>query len=562
MMPSRVGTLWSVALVVGLIDVVPAQQRSMVQRPHQAGRERPAQGGAQPGGPPGHVPAARFPFEFRSIDGRGNNLVHAEWGAAETTLLRTMAAAYGDGTGSPAGAGRPSPRQVSNVVVAQPGSIPNALDASDFVWQWGQFLDHDLDETPIAAPAEPFDILVPAGDPWFDPTGTGSRTIPLDRSGYEIVDGVREQVNLITAFLDASNVYGSDAARARALRTPDGTGRLATSPGDLLPYNVHGLPNAPTSSRLFFVAGDIRANEQIALTAMHTLFVREHNARADQLRSVLPGLDGDTVYEFARAIVAAEIQAITYREFLPVLLGPDALPPYRGYRADVNPGIANVFATAAYRVGHTMLSPQILRLEADGSTHASGPLPLANAFFNPQELVATGIDPLLRGLAAQRAQAVDAFVVDDVRNFLFGAPGAGGFDLVSLNIQRGRDHGLPAYNDVRQHAGRPRARTFADVTPDPVVRARLASAYASVDDIDAWVGLLAEPPARGAMVGRTLQRVLADQFRRLRDGDRFWYESYLPSELARFVEAQRLSVIIRRNTGIGPELPADVFHVR
>lgn len=559
--------LCSVICMASLIDVALAQQRSKVQRSHSSDGSRPAQRGderrvEEPRGRRRPDGAALFPYEFRTIDGHGNNLTHVDWGRAEAPLRRAMPPAYSDGLEAPAGGHRPSAREISNIVAAQSGSILNSLGASDFVWQWGQFLDHDLDETPIADPAEPMDIAVPTGDLWFDPGGTGMATIPLDRSGYELVDGVREQVNLITAFIDASNVYGSDRERARELRTLDGSGQLAMSEGGFLPFNVHGLPNAPSTDPSFFLAGDIRANEQLALTAMHTLFVREHNYWAVALRSVLPQLDGDQVYEIARAIVVAEMQAITYREFLPLLLGPEALPPYRGYRGDVDAGISNIFATAAYRVGHTMLSAQILRLEADGSPHPAGALPLSRAFFNPRELVATGIDPVLRGLAGQQAQAVDSFVVDDIRNLLFGQPGAGGFDLASLNIQRGRDHGIPAYNDVREFVGRARARSFGDVTQDREIRRRLSRAYEKVDDVDAWVGLLAEPRARDALVGPTLQRVLADQFRRLRDGDRFWYESYFPSELVGFVNSQTLSVVIRRNTGIGAELPVDVFRVR
>ncbi len=561
-MKGTVRFLCCLAGLAVLVDTAVAQ-RSRVQRPFRsdsADRNQSRDDG--PGGRGDPDDAAVFPFELRSIDGQGNNVAHPEWGAAEIAMLRLLPAAYADGQSAPAGSTRPSARAVSNAVVAQTDSILNALRASDFVWQWGQFLDHDMDETPIADPSEPFDIRVPTGDPWFDPFGTGSVTIPLDRSGYVTVDGVREQVNLITAFIDASQVYGSDEPRANELRALDGTGRLKTSAGDLLPYNVSGFPNAPSSDPSYFLAGDIRANEQVGLTAMHTLFVREHNFWADALRSAFPALSGDLIYEVSRAVVAAEIQAISYREFLPILLGPRALPPYRGYRADVNPGISNLFATAAYRVGHTMLSPQILRLDANGAEHPWGPLPLDQAFFNPAELVATGIDPLLRGLSAQRAQAVDPFVIDAVRNFLFGPPGAGGFDLASLNIQRGRDHGLPSYNDVRQHFGRSRAQSFDDITPSGEVRMRLSQVYASVDDVDAWVGLLAEPRADRALVGRTLQRILADQFARSRDGDRFWYESYLSPAYVDLIHAQTLAVIIRRNTDIGFEIAEDVFRVR
>lgn len=562
MMTSRLSWLLCVACTAGTVDAAYGQERSKVQRPYPEdgplSEREPAEvrGIHEPGR------AAEFPVEFRSIDGLGNNLVHLEWGAAQVTLLRTMFPDYGDGLGSPAGSHRPNAREISNIAAAQAGSIPSPLGASDFVWQWGQFIDHDIDETPIADPAEAFDIPVPAGDPWFDPSGTGMVTIPLDRSGYEVVNGVRQQVNLITAFIDASNVYGSDEARANELRTLDGTGRLRTSDGDLLPFNLNGFPNAPSSDPSFFLAGDIRANEQVALTAMHTLFVREHNYWAGIVWSAHPLLDGEGVYQMARAAVTAEMQAITYREFLPLLLGPNALPAYTGYRDDVNAGISNVFATAAYRVGHTMLSPQILRLEADGSSHESGSLPLANAFFNPLELIETGIEPILRGLAAQQAQAVDPYIVDDVRNFLFGQPGAGGFDLAALNIQRGRDHGLPSYNDLREAMGLQRARSFADVNPALSIRMRLSEAYSSVDDIDAWMGLLAEPRVREGLVGPTLQRVLADQFRRIRDGDRFWYESYLRPRFVQVVHSQTLSVIIRRNTGVGAELPVDVFRAQ
>ncbi|MCA9321479.1 MAG: peroxidase, partial [Planctomycetes bacterium] len=247
-------------------------------------------------------------------------------------------------------------------------------------------------------------------------------------------------------------------------------------------------------------------------------------------------------------------------EFLPVLLGPRAMRPYRGYQASIDPGISNVFATAAYRVGHTLLSPQVLRLDAQG-THPLGSLPLADAFFAPDVFVATGLDPLLRGLAAQRAQDVDPYVVDGVRNFLFGPPGAGGFDLVSLNINRGRDHGLPSYADIRAMFGRP-VTSFEDITRDGTLVGRLAAAYTNVEQVDAWVGLLSEDHARGAMVGPTLRAILVDQFERLRDGDRFWYEAYLPPEVVEFVNSQRLSTIIRRNTSIGSELADDVFHLR
>jgi hypothetical protein len=505
--------------------------------------------------------AARFPEEFRNITGVGNNGNHGDWGAAGVPFLRLTGADYENGHDSPAGQHRASARLISNAIVAQPGSIPNAAGASDFLWQWGQFIDHDLDLAPAASPAEPFDIAIPTGDPFFDPTSTGTATMALNRSAHQVVRGVREQINILTAYIDGSMVYGSDEERAQALRTLDGTGRLKTSAGNLLPFNVDGLPNAPGPGAEFFLAGDERVNEQIGLTAMHTLFVREHNFWADVVGAISPFLDDDGIYEFARAIVIGEIQAITYREFLPLLLGPRGVATYRGYRPGVNAGVSNEFATAAYRVGHTMLSPQLLRLDASGAEIPEGNLPLAEAFFRPDHVITAGIDPILRGLASQPAQEIDNFIVDAVRNFLFGPPGAGGFDLASLNIQRGREHGLAGYNQVRSEIGLRPVRRFRQINPDPAVQARLESAYPTVDDIDLWVGGLAEPHVRRAVVGPTFHAILKDQFERVRDGDRFWYQTYLPAFLVDLVEQQTLAVVIRRNTEIGAELQPDAFRL-
>ena len=508
----------------------------------------------------GALDPTSYDLRFRTIDGTGNNVDHPLWGATEIPLLRMAEAAYADGSNLPSGNDRPGPREISNACMAQTGDELNSLGVTDMFWQWGQFLDHDIDLTPIADPHEEFPIEVPAGDPWFDPTGTGVAEIPLERSSYDVVDGVRQQVNEITAYIDASNVYGSDAERADALRTNDGTGLLATSDGDLLPFNTAGQPNAPTTAPSFFLAGDFRANEQVGLTAMHTLFVREHNFWAQRIASTNPDLTGDEIYEFARLLVGAEMQAITYREFLPLLLGPDALERYRGYRPEVDASISNEFATAAYRVGHTMLSAEVLRIEEDGTTSEEGNLSLAQAFFAPQVISEHGIDSILRGLTSKRAQAADLHIIDDVRNMLFGPPGSGGLDLASLNIQRGRDHGLADYNTTREAYGLPRVKRFDDIT-DGETAQQLQELYGSPDNIDLWIGGLAERPVRDGMVGPTFRAILADQFTRLRDGDRFWYRNALPPRLVDLVERQSLDAIIRRNTGIGDFLRDDVFRL-
>ncbi len=529
-------------------------------QPPQGQRPQPPQNPGVPR-PPSLPVSFELPEEFRTTDGSANNVANPDWGTPDKPFVRLTPSDYADGVSAPSGAARPSARVVSNAVAAQTVSVPNRKGASDMLWQWGQFLDHDLDETPSADPEESFPIPVPAGDAYFDPTNSGTVTMGLSRSAHVEVNGVRQQKSALTAWIDASQVYGSDATRAAGLRANDGTGRLKVSTsdhGDLLPFNTEGLANIPPGST-FFVAGDVRVNEQVGLIAIQTLFVREHNFWADLYRAANTEATDDEIYEFARLIVAAEMQAITYREFLPILLGPNSLPLYRGYKAGVNPTISNEFATAAYRLGHSLLSPTLQRLDAQRNEIEAGHLTLAGSFFQPQEISNEGIDVILRGLCLQRCQELDEMIIDDVRNFLFGAPGSGGLDLASLNIQRGRDHGLSSLASARTALKLRPITKFREVNPYGTVAAKLDAAYESPADIDLWIGGLAEFDRPGAMVGPTFHKILVDQFTRLRDGDRFWYQAYLPREVARMVEMQTLSVIIRRNTEIRAEIPNNAF---
>ncbi len=502
--------------------------------------------------------------ENRTINGTGNNVLNPAWGAAGSQLLRKTTPAYADGVSEPSGAARPNPREISNTIVAQTVAAPNIQRMTDWVFQWGQFVDHDLDLTGGAAPAEPFSIAIPTGDLHFDPTGTGTAVMSLSRSNYDPLTGTgpgnpRQQVNQITSYIDGSNVYGSDDGRATALRTLSG-GQLKTSAGNLLPLNTLGLPNetggpaSPSVAAMFYVAGDVRVNEQVGLTAVHTLFMREHNRLADQIALANPGWDDEQIYQRARKLVGAEIQAITYQEFLPALLGSHAPGLNGAYDPNVNATVANEFSTALFRVGHTMLSPQLMRRQADGTDALGGHLALREAFFKPSSLAAFNeLEYLLKGLASEQQQEVDMHVVDDVRNFLFGPPIPGGFDLASLNIQRGRDHGLPSYNEVRLAYGLPQVASFTEITSDAAMQAGLALLYGDVSEIDPWVGALSEDHLAGAAVGPLVAAGLIDQFTRARDGDRFWfcYDLTFSDDDVDWLTSLRLSDVIMANTSIG-----------
>jgi hypothetical protein len=527
---------------------------------------------------------------YYSIDGSGNNLSDPSryyWGSVGQDLLRVAPAQYGDGISSMAGADRPSARLVSTTVATDPtdGNLPNNRFMSDWVYAWGQFIDHDIDLTTngTGTQLDPANIPVPAGDPYFDPNNTGTQVIDFNRSEYDSNTGTstsnpRQQPNNITAFIDGSMIYGSDPVRASDLRAGYG-GRLLTrgdqtlvaSDYNLMPYNTFGLPNANDAHLVpddqLFLAGDVRANENIELTAVHTLFLREHNRIAGIIAAsdfagqdlTNPAID-EQIYQQTRAIVIGEVQSITYNEFLPALLGTGVIPAYSGYNPTINPDIATEFSTAGYRMGHSLLAPDVQFLNPDATTQ-NPPVSLANSFFNPPTFLANGgADPILKYLSTDNAQEIDNKLVPELQNFLFGPPGSGGFDLASLNIQRGRDHGLADYNTTRAAYGLPRVKNFGQITSNQDLQEKLKSLYGSVDNIDLWVGALAEDHVAGGSVGPLVQKIVATQFENLRDGDRLWFENLYagdPTALSAF-ENVTLAQVIDKNT-VNSDLQSDVF---
>ena len=215
---------------------------------------------------------------------------------AGTNLLRKAPLSYTDGVSAPTNS-RPNPRTISNLVFSQDESVLNSSQASDITWQWGQFIDHDITLSPDNLD-DPFPVPVPRWDPVFDPSGTGQATIHVDRSAFDPETGTdthnpRRQINAVTAFIDGSQVYGSE--RNPCLRSS--RQRRYGKAQDLTPRTILALQRARTRERRgeqspdLFLAGDVRVNEQIGLTSMHTLFVREHNRLAEVIADQNPGLE-------------------------------------------------------------------------------------------------------------------------------------------------------------------------------------------------------------------------------------------------------------------------------
>ena len=286
---------------------------------------------------------------------------------------------------------------------------------------------------------------------------------------------------------------------------------------------------------------------------MHTIWMREHNRIAAALGANNPSWDSERVFQTARAIVVAEIQKITFKDYLPILLGDamSLIEPYTGYKENIDPNIPNGFATAAFRFGHSQVNPNFDRLGNNYKPLSIGPLNLLDAFFDPSQFEKSGgTDPILRGLLTSQSRKVDEFVNNILTNHLFQTDGSShGLDLASLNIQRGRDHGLPPYLTWRRWAER--ECNLSGYLSGKDVYESLLKIYGSLETVDLWVGGLAEMKVPGGLVGPTFACIFAKTFEALRDGDRFYYEnpdSLFTMQQQKEIEKTSLSRIICDNS--------------
>ena len=542
---------------------------------------------------------------FRKFSGWCNNLRNPTFGKSLTPFNRLLPAGYDDGISrarwrSVTGQALPSPRLISVMVHQDVSNMHRRYTM--MTMQFAQFLDHDITLTPISrglqdailncrdcdstqsVHPECWPIPIPSNDPFFPRVDvrTGRplcMSFTRSLAGQQRL-GPREQIDQNSAYIDASHIYGGTPCEARRLRSFTG-GRLnaTVSPfrgKELLPQTSRQA-ECQSSSRLCFEAGDVRAAENPGLSTLHTAFLREHNRIVGQLQAVNRNWDDERLYQTGRRITNAIWQHVVYNEYIPRVLGWNAVNLYglnllsegyfEGYDANCNAGIFNEFASAAYRFGHSLVRPFYPRIDANFQEKQN--IPLRNGFFNSEMLMEIqAIDEVLRGMFVTPMENLDQFVTGEVTNHLFETRNVpfSGFDLASLNIQRGRDHGLRPYNEYRASCNLKRAINFEDLGREmtPQVIERLKQVYASVDDVDLWTGGLMETPLQGGLVGPTFACIIGNQFRSLRRCDRFWYENN--NQAGRFSEAQlaeirkvTLARLICENSDTISEVTRSVF---
>lgn len=610
---------------------------------HESGKKLSWRSGAGRG-PRLHAAAAQGPEEaacaedelampcpstpYRSADGTCNNVKHPRtWGVAMRPFRRAMPPAYLDGVSQPRGVaqGLPSAREVS-LGVHRP-LYRNDPDFTVMLAVWGQFLDHDITATALSQAAdgsaisccdlapeeqhpECFPVRLAAGDPYYHKYNVTCMEFVRSAPAPTCSLGQREQLNQASSFIDASVVYGPSSELMRSLRkeaspaaaavSADGEDggdaarpalgrlRMSMSPDgrELLPVSEDPTDGCNRQEmndrgRYCFKSGDGRANENLHLTTMHLLLARQHNRVAATLQRLNPDWNDERVFQESRRIVAAQMQHITYKEFLPVILGPhvmsqlDLNPKEAGYDTsydpDVEPTVCNSFAASSFRFAHTLL-PGLLKLIGN-DTSSPEYMELHQMLFDPYSLYSReGVDRALRGAMDTSIERADSYFNPEVTQKLFAPRSIGrgssgvpacGLDLVSLNVQRGRDHGLQPYPAWREHCGftRPASWDDLDGVVDSESLQRMKAIYKSLDDVDVYTGALSEYPVEGGLLGGTLTCLLADQFVRLKRGDRYWYETnqqpqaFTPAQLAEIRKTSLASVICATSDGVHSAQP-------
>lgn len=528
---------------------------------------------------------------FRSFDGECTNPVRPYVGRAGTPFFSYWKNHDSSRMG---GAGLKSAREISNIVLHQ---YDDSLVDRDYKLResavfMGQFLDHSivLSSADVNNSDSDVDILVPFNDEsCFVNAIQFTRNVRANKRGKSSGPGWARAINVLSSAVDLFGVYG-DEALARKLRSGV-SGQMRYSPDGkrLLPRNDRNIPmkayemNAPKVSsenerKQFFIAGDSRSNENPQLTALHTLWLRNHNRIAIQLASDFPDKRNDDNWLFLRArrLNQAEFQAVIYDEFLPAMIGEKLKPcatvsgGYECFKQSEDAGVSDIFANAAFRVGHTMIGNKVHRVSV-GLGYMS-PIRLEDSFFSKASLLeADGIEPYLLGAIWNQAQKVDNQIVRALRIKLFeNTDGEDGIDLASLNIQRGRDTNLPSFAAVKKRFVGTNVRSFWDITKNRNIVRLLQEAYDNAQDVELYVGLLCEDHAPGKPMGPTLIALWKREFERLRDGDYYFYQNIFKysDELRNYGPLKKLvngggpkmRDIILYNTNIkDSDLPNDIW---
>ncbi|XP_024892800.1 dual oxidase 2-like [Temnothorax curvispinosus] len=541
-------------------------------------------------------------IEYPGYDGWYNNVGRPELGAVDTPLLRRLPAAYEDGVYKPSGSKRPEPLEISEKLLSgKIGSKSRTGRNALLVFFGQQVVEEILDAQRPACPPEYINIKIPKNHR-YRINKPGHTEMPVLRTRYDHRTGhspnnPRQQLNEITPFLDGGLIYGTSKAWSDVLRTSTGgilqeDGQLASSDFPLYPdYNTVRLPmaNPPPpihhhqyvsrhyteSVTRYFKLGNPRGNENPFLLTFGIIWFRWHNFVASHIKRLNPKWSSDKVYNEARKWVIAVQQHIVVNEWLPSWLD-DRLPAYEGYNPNIDPQIDQFFQSAAFRFGHTLVPPGVYlrNYGRNNCSLESHPIRTCNNYWMSQNSLHANltrikdvidVEKLLMGMAIQLCEEEDHKIVEDLRGSLFGPLEFSRRDLMALNIQRGRDHGVPDYNSARRAYGLAEVKNVSHFNRVNVtIREEFLRLYNnSFDDVDVWVGGILET---GDGPGELFQRIIRDQFQRIRDGDRFWYNNtanrlFTDKEVERLEQLSFYDVLMCTTKMDWNDIPKNPFRV-
>uniref|UniRef100_A0A8C7Z9T9 NAD(P)H oxidase (H2O2-forming) n=1 Tax=Oryzias sinensis TaxID=183150 RepID=A0A8C7Z9T9_9TELE len=495
-------------------------------------------------------------WEVPRFDGWYNSLGNPRRGSVGSRLVRLVPAQYWDGVYQPVLEPlQPNPRRLSRVLAQGPSGLPSTRNQTVLFLFFGYHVAFEIsDLRSSGCPPEFMNIPVPKGDPVFDPNATGEVQLPFRRGEWDQASGQspsnpRTQINSVTAWIDGSSIYGPSSSWSDLLRSFSG-GRLTSGSEWNMPKQggetnfMWSAPDPSTGEHQpqgLYELGNAWANENMFTAAEGIIWFRYHNYVASKLHEEHPEWSDEELFQNARKTTVATFQNIALYEWLPGYLGNKTLPPYPGYQQFVDPGISPEFEVAAMRISATMTPPGVYMrnrtchfrniTNADGST--SPAIRLCNSFWKRQRInVKTGqdVDDLLMGMASQIAEREDNIVVEDLRDYMYGPLRFTRTDLVAMTIQRGRDFGLQSYTEIRKALDLPPVETFEEINPElnrtnPQMLQAVAELYdGDISKLELFPGGLLE--SRDGP-GPVFSAIILDQFERIRNGDRFWFENKL-----------------------------------
>uniref|UniRef100_A0A3B3VJM4 NAD(P)H oxidase (H2O2-forming) n=1 Tax=Poecilia latipinna TaxID=48699 RepID=A0A3B3VJM4_9TELE len=481
------------------------------------------------------VLCSELSWEVPRFDGWYNSLAHPERGAVGAHLVRLVPARYWDGVYQPVHEPvQPNARGLSRLLAGGASGLSSARNRTVLSLFFGYHVAFEIfDVRTPGCPPQFMNIKVPKGDPVFDPNATGNVRLPFQRGQWNKLSGQspgNPRVNSVTAWIDGSSIYGPSSSWSDFLRSFSG-GLLKRGSEWNMPNKGGGrnfMWSAPDPStgeygpQGLYELGNAWANENLFTAAEGIIWFRYHNYVAAKLHKKNPEWSDERLFQNARKTVVATLQNIALYEWLPGFLGDRKLPPYPGYQKFVDPGISPEFQAAAMRFGVTMAPPGVYMrnktchfrkiTNIDGSK--SPAIRLCNSFWKRQSAnmkTSQDVDELLMGMASQIAEKEDHIVVEDLRDFMYGPLRFSRTDLVALTIQRGRDFGLQSYTETRRALDLP-----------PLLR-DVAELYGGdISKLELFPGGLLESTDGP---GPVFSAIILDQFERVRNGDRFWFEN-------------------------------------